>query len=164
LAQQRSLIAQLRQLRATGRVVLEFQPNSMGTGGITKIALENGDVFRIPSRPSTVNVIGAVYGQNVFLYDANRRLEDYISLAGKPNRNADKSHAFIIRADGSIYSRDRAQGIWTNHFDNAHINPGDSIVVPEKQIKPTVLRQVLDYSQIISSFGLAAGAISVIFR
>jgi polysaccharide biosynthesis/export protein len=164
LAQQRSLIAQLRQLRATGRVVLEFQPNSMGTSGIPKIALENGDVFRIPSRPSTVNVIGAVYGQNVFLYDANRRLEDYISLAGKPNRNADRSHAFIIRADGSIYSRDRAQGIWTNHFDNAHINPGDSIVVPEKQIKPTVLRQVLDYSQILASFGLAAGSISVIYR
>jgi hypothetical protein len=37
-------------------------------------------------------------------------------------------------------------------------------VVPEKLIKPTVLRQVLDYSQIIASFGLAAGAFSVIFR
>ena len=162
LTEQRSLIAQLRQLRATGRVVLEFQPGSSGVDTVPDIPLENGDLFRIPSKPNTVSVIGAVYGQNVFLFNPERRVEDYISLAGKPNRIADRKHAFIIRADGSIYSRERAQGVWTNSFNNARINPGDSIVVPEKLIKPTALRELLDYSQILSSFGFAAAAIAVI--
>lgn len=159
---ERNIISQLRQLRATGRVVLEFAPNSAGIPAIPKLALENGDVFRVPSRPSTVSVIGAVYGQNVFLYDSQRHLQDYLSLAGKTNRIADKDHAFIIRADGSVYSRERAKGVLSNHFNEAQINPGDSIVVPEKLIKPTALRQLLDYSQILSSFGLAAAAINVV--
>ena len=162
LGEQRTLIAQMRLLRASGRVVLEFQPNSTGSESVPKIALENGDVFRIPSRPNTVSVIGAVYGQNVFLFNPARHLEDYVTLAGKPNRIADRKHAFIIRADGSVYSRERAQGVLSNHFDASSINPGDSIVIPEKLIKPTVLRNILDYSQILSSFGLAAAAIAVI--
>ena len=162
LAEQRSLIAQLRQLRATGRVVLEFQPASVGVATIPRLPLENGDIFRVPSKPNTISVIGAVYGQNVFLYDTRRKLEDYVSLAGKPNRIADRKHAFIIRADGSIFSRERAQRVLSNTFDNARINPGDAIVIPEKLIKPSALRQFSDYSQILSSFGLAAAAINVV--
>ncbi len=162
LNEQRTLVSQLRAMRATGRVVLEFQPDSNGLASVPRIPLENGDVFRVPSKPNTVSVVGAVYGQNVYLYNADRRLDDYIALAGEPNRVADRKHAFIIRADGSVYSRERAQGVFSNHFDSARINPGDAIVIPEKLIKPTALRTLLDYSQILSSFGLAAAAINVV--
>ncbi len=162
LNEQRTLVSQLRAMRATGRVVLEFQPGSSGLTSVPGIPLENGDVFRVPSRPNTVSVVGAVYGQNVYLYNPDRRLDDYIALAGEPNRVADRKHAFIIRADGSIFSRERAQGVLSNHFESARINPGDAIVVPEKLIKPTSLRTLLDYSQILSSFGLAAAAINVV--
>ncbi len=162
LAEQRSLVAHLRQLRATGRVVLEFTPTSNGVGSIPVIPLENDDIFRVPSKPNTVSVIGAVYGQNVFLYTSARKLEDYVALAGKPNRIADRKHAFIIRADGSIFSRERSKGVLSNSFDNARINPGDTIVIPEQLIKPTALKNILDYSQVLSSFGLAAAAINVV--
>ncbi|ADV81326.1 SLBB domain-containing protein [Terriglobus saanensis] len=162
LVEQRDIIAQLRKLRATGRIVLEFRPESTGGASIPRIPLEDGDVFRVPSRPLTVNVIGAVYGQNVFLFDSRRRVEDYVLLAGKENPIADRSHAFIIRADGSVYSRQRAKGVWKNSFDAAQINPGDSIVIPEKPIKPAFIRQFVDYSQLFSSFALGAAALSVI--
>lgn len=162
LALERNLVAQLRELRATGRIVLEFLPDSEGVLSLPHISLENGDVFRVPSRPSTVSVIGAVYGQNVFLYNPKRHLEDYLSLAGRPNRIADTHHAFIVRADGSVFSRERASGVLSNHFDTSRIFPGDAIIIPEKPISPTVEKQLLDYSQILSSFGLAAAALSVI--
>jgi polysaccharide biosynthesis/export protein len=162
LVEQRDIIAQLRKLRATGRIVLEFHPESTGAASIPRIPLEDGDVFRVPSRPLTVNVIGAVYGQNVFLFDPRRRVEDYVLLAGKENPIADRRHAFIIRADGSVYSRQRAKGVWKNGFDAAQINPGDSIVVPEKPIKPSLVRQFVDYSQLFSQFALGAAALSVI--
>ncbi len=162
LAEQQNLINQLRQMRATGRVVLAFEPQSAGLQVIPDFALENGDVFRVPSVPGTISVIGAVYGQNVFLYNPKSRMENYLALAGRPNRIADKKSAFIIRADGSIFSREQANSVFSNKFDNARINPGDSIVVPEKLIRPTALRQLIDYSQILSSFGLAAAAINVI--
>jgi polysaccharide export outer membrane protein len=162
LVEQRDIIAQFRKLRATGRIVLQFKPDSMGTGSIPKLALEDGDVFRVPSRPATVAVIGAVYGQNVFLHDPSRRVSYYVNLAGKPNQVADKEHAFIIRADGSIFSRERTQGAFLNKFDNAEVDPGDAIVIPEKPVRPSAVRQLIDYSQIFSQFALGAAAISVI--
>ncbi len=162
LVEQRDIIAQFRKLRATGRIVLQFKPNSIGTTSIPQIALEDGDVLRVPSRPATVAVIGAVYGQNVFLHDPTRRVEYYVSLAGKPTAVADKSHAFIIRADGSIFSRERTQGAFLNKFDTAEVEPGDAIVIPEKPVRPSAVRQIIDYSQIFSQFALGAAAISVI--
>jgi len=162
LVEQRDIIAQFRKLRATGRVVLQFKPDSKGTESIPKIALEDGDVFRIPSRPATVAVIGAVYGQNVFLHDPNRRVSYYVDLAGKPNQVADKSHEFIIRADGSIFSRERTQGAFLNKFDNAEVEPGDAIVIPEKPVRASAVRQLIDYSQIFSQFALGAAAITLI--
>ena len=162
LAQQRTLVTQLRQLRATGRVVLEFHADSTGIQSIPKIPMENGDVFRVPTRPNTVSVVGAVYGQNVFLYSPDRKLENYIALAGNPNRYADFKRTFIIRADGSIYSRERAQHLLSNDFESAPIHPGDAIVVPEKPIKPSNTKTLLDYSQILASFGLAAAAVNVV--
>ena len=162
LAEQRLLIEQLRKLRATGRVVLEFSPESAGTAVVPNVPLEDGDVFQVPATPNTVSVVGAVYGPNVFLYSSSRRLADYVALAGKPNRIADSKHAFIIRPDGSILSRERTQGRLSNHFDSTRIYPGDSIVIPEKLIKPPLIRSLVDYSQVLSSFGLAAAAINVL--
>jgi hypothetical protein len=58
---ERELIAQLKQIRATGRIVLEFRPESNGPQSLPDIPLENGDSFLVPSIPSTVNVVDAMY-------------------------------------------------------------------------------------------------------
>jgi len=162
LAEQRDLIAQFRRLRATGRIVLQFKPDSTDVASIPHIALEDGDVFRVPSRPATVAVIGAVHGQNVFLHDPTRRVNYYVALAGKPTSTADKDHAFIIRADGSVFSREHRVGSWGNAFDTAQVEPGDAIVIPEKPVRASALRQFIDYSQVFSQLALGAAAISVI--
>jgi protein involved in polysaccharide export with SLBB domain len=162
LAEQRDLIAQFRKLRATGRIVLQFKPNSASVDTIPHISLEDGDVFRVPSRPATVAVIGAVHGQNVFLHDPSRRVNYYLALAGKPTSTADKDHAFIIRADGSVLSREHTLGSWMNAFDTALVEPGDAIVIPEKPVRPSAIRQLIDYSQIFSQLALGAAAITVI--
>ncbi|MGB7191744.1 MAG: SLBB domain-containing protein, partial [Acidobacteriaceae bacterium] len=156
------LIARLHQVRATGRIVLEEKPNSSGAAALPPIQLEDGDAFIVPPVPASVNVVGAVYDQNSFLYAPGRRVGDYLHLAGGPNRDADKKHAFIIRADGSVLSRAAASGIWGNTFDSVRIHPGDTIVVPEKTFGPTFMRGFLDWSQVVSQLGLGAAAINVL--
>jgi polysaccharide export outer membrane protein len=160
--EQSALLDQIRKMRATGRVVLEFKPTSLDSSSIPSIPLEDGDTFRVPARPIIVSVVGAVYGQNVFLYNANNRVRDYLLLAGKTNRIADRKHAFIIRADGSVYAHDQRGGPWGENFGALAVNPGDTIVVPEKPIKPSALREVLDYSQLFSQFAIGAAALNVI--
>lgn len=161
-AAEHELISRLQQIRATGRIVLEEKPSSSGIEALPSIQLEDGDRFVVPSRPASINVVGSVYDENSFLYLPDRRVGDYLHLAGGPNRSADKKHAFVIRADGSVLSRAAANGIWGNTFYSVRVNPGDTIVVPEKTYGPTFLRGFLDWSQVVSQLGLGAAAINVL--
>jgi protein involved in polysaccharide export with SLBB domain len=157
------VISRLRQMRATGRIVLEFKSGSSGIDLLPHIQLEDGDRFVVPPLPASVNVVGAVYDQNSFLYEKNRRAADYLRLAGGPDRDADKSHTFIIRADGSVVSHEAENGIWGNEFASLRMNPGDTIVVPEKVFKPSGMRAFLDWSQIFSQFAIGAATINLLY-
>ena len=156
------LLASLRQMRATGRIVLDFKPGSSGVNSLPKMPLEDGDTFVVPPVPSTVNVVGAVYDQNSFLYQHGLRVEGYLRLAGGPNKDADRKHSFIIRADGEVISYAMTRGPWGYNFDNLVINPGDTIVVPDKTLKPSFARGFFDWSQLFSQFALGAAALTVI--
>lgn len=156
------LVSRLRQIRATGRIVLEFKPGARGVDSIPDIPLEDGDVFVVPAMPASVNVVGAVYNQNSFLYDRTRRVSAYLRLAGGPNRNADVHHAFIIRADGEVISRAAMNNLWGDSFENLRLNPGDTIVVPDKTIKVPALRNIMDWSTMFSQLALGAAYLTVL--
>ena len=160
---EQALLANLRQIHATGRIVLEIKPDDISTASLPDIPLENGDRFAVPPVPSNINVVGAVLDQNSFLYARSRKAGMYLRLAGGPSRDADRRHQFIIRADGEVVSRDREKPLWSgNDFSNLRINPGDTIVVPEKIFKPSALRGILDWSQVFSQLALGAAAVNVI--
>jgi protein involved in polysaccharide export with SLBB domain len=159
---ERELIARLRQIRATGRIVLDFEPNSTGTGGLPDIALEDGDRFTIPHVPASVNVVGAVNDQNSFLYAQGRRVGSYLRQAGGATRDADFRRSFVIRADGEVVSYESQKGLWGNQFDVVPMYPGDTIVVPEKTYRPGALRGFLDWSQLFSQLALGAASLSII--
>ena len=156
------LLASLRQIRATGRIVLAFHPDSRGEASIADIALEDGDRFVVPHLPATVNVVGAVYDQNSFLFKAGSRTGAYLHQAGGPNRYADKRREFVIRADGEVVSRDMIRDSWGNAFDNLRIYPGDTIMVPEKILKPSAMQGFVNWSQMFSQFALGAASLDVI--
>jgi protein involved in polysaccharide export with SLBB domain len=156
------LVARLSQIRATGRIVLEFKPRRPSIDDVPEISLENGDRFLVPFAPSTVNVVGAVNDQSSFLYQRGGSTARYLRLAGGTNRNADWRRSFVIRADGSVVGRTSLNGYWGNGFEQLRLNPGDTIVVPEKTLRPTALRQFMDWSQIFSQLALGAAAINVL--
>lgn len=159
---ERELLGTLKQIRATGRIVLQFKPDSHGVQTVPDIPVEDGDRFIVPPVPSSVNVVGAVYDQNSFLYARNDHLGTYLQMAGGPNKDADRKHAFVIRADGEVISYDMAHGPWGNEFEHLPMNPGDTIVVPDKTLKPSVLRGVLDFTQLFSQFGIGAATLAIL--
>jgi protein involved in polysaccharide export with SLBB domain len=140
-----------------------MKPGSQGIQSLPNITLENGDRFIVPPVPLSVNVVGAVYDQNSFIYVVSRRAGDYLHLAGGPNRDADRRNVFIIRADGSVISRSASSGLWGNEFDALRMNPGDTIVVPEKGFRPSGLRGFLDWSTLFSQFALGAAAVKAVY-
>jgi protein involved in polysaccharide export with SLBB domain len=159
---QRQLVEKLREVKATGRVVLDLRPNSTAVVDLPEIALEDGDRFVVPYRPSTVEMLGAVYNKNSFLYRREARLDDYLKRAGGPTRDADTSRMFVIRADGSVLSKQSVKGLWNGGFASLRLMPGDAIVVPERLSHGSLLKGLRDWSQVFSQFALGAAAIRVI--
>jgi protein involved in polysaccharide export with SLBB domain len=162
-AQNQNIIASLRQVRSTGRIVLDLKPTSHDLSQIPDLPLEDGDRFIVPRIPSTVSVDGAVYNQNSFVYDGERRLGSYIRLAGGTNRDADKSRAYVIRASGSVISKQYSSSLRGNNFDSLHLYPGDTVVVPLNLTKGNTIRLIVDIAQIVGQFGIAIAAATVVF-
>jgi protein involved in polysaccharide export with SLBB domain len=157
----RQLIARMRSLKATGRIVLHLEPGSNDLTRIMDLPLEAGDKFLVPARPATVNVFGAVYNQNSFLFEPAQRVEDYLRRSGGPTRTADQGHMFIIRADGSVVPK-RDTSPFRKAFAFAPLNPGDSIVMPERVFKPGFLRELRDWTEIVGQLGLGAAAVNTL--
>jgi polysaccharide biosynthesis/export protein len=162
LESQRALADKLRLLRATGRIVLNIPPSDDALDAIPDLPLEDGDSFVVPSRPSSVSVVGSVYDQNAFIFDGSKKANDYLQLAGGITKNGDDKHAFIMRADGSVVSRKSNVARSRGGLEALAMNPGDAIVVPEVVNKTTLLRGLTDWSSIFSQFGLGAAAINVL--
>ncbi len=156
------LVQRLRQLRANGRVVLSVEPDSDDASKLPELPLEDGDRLVVPTRPSSVNVLGAVYDQSSFIFDPHLRVYGYLKEAGGAGRDADPSHAFIVRADGSVLSRESAKTFWGNEFEQSRVHPGDTIVLPEKVYRGSSFRNALTYSSLFSSVALGAASLAVI--
>jgi protein involved in polysaccharide export with SLBB domain len=162
-AQNQNIISRLRQVQATGRIVLDLPPDARDISQLPDMPLENGDRFIVPRVPLTVNVDGAVYNQNSFLYSPRRRVGGYIRLAGGANRDSDKSRSYVIRADGSVLSKQYSSSLRGNGFDSIRLYPGDTVVVPLNLSKGQTLRTVVDIAQIVGSFGIAIAAANLVF-
>jgi protein involved in polysaccharide export with SLBB domain len=162
LGSQRDLIERLRKISMNGRIVLDMDPNSRGEKAMADLPLENGDRLYVPSRPSTVNVIGTVFEQAAFLYEEDLRTGDYLKKSGGPARSADRSHMFVIRADGSVVSRKTGSVLFAKSFDALPMYPGDTLIVPTYINKSTFTRNLIDWSQIFSNFALGAAAANVL--
>ena len=149
-------IARLRQVRPVGRIVLPLKPDSRAIDDVPDLALEDGDRFVVPRTPSNVSVEGQVYSSNAFVYERGRRVRDYLKMAGGPSRQTDANRIFVVRADGSVYSRQYGD------LAKALVFPGDTIVVPLQIDRKAVLRTLVDVASVVGQFGIGAAAINVL--
>ncbi|MBV8208397.1 MAG: SLBB domain-containing protein [Acidobacteria bacterium] len=161
--QAQTTLSRMRALRATGRIVLELRPDAQGIETLPDLALEDGDRLVVPFRPATVNVIGAVYNSNAFMYKPGKTVGDYLRLAGGPTRLGDKGREFVIRADGSTISRQQHNRFVSHDFQSLRLMPGDTIIVPQRLPRAASLALLRDYTSILSQFGIAAAGIGAIF-
>jgi polysaccharide export outer membrane protein len=166
-AEARATVARLRQSQPTGRIVFQLSPNARDMAVIPDLPLEDGDRFVVPKKPSDVAVQGQVYDANSFIFQSGKRVKDYLHLAGGPDRNADRRREFILRADGSVVSRQYSslaqRGLFADRsFDDIPMLPGDTIVVPPNVVKGSVLRNVANIANIIEGFGIGAAAVEVL--
>lgn len=159
LQQQQVLLDKLRQVKPVGRVVLGLKSAKVTFADLPQVVLDNSDTVYIPAIPATVDVLGQAYNPATFMYKSSNTVGDYIDMAGTENRFADTSSEFVLRADGSIYSKQQAG--WFGRFASRSLNPGDSIIIPQDIKFSNGMQNLLNWTQILANFGIAAAAITV---
>jgi polysaccharide export outer membrane protein len=162
LALQQASLARLGSIKPTGRVVLEMKADAASAADIPAFPLEDGDTFYVPPRLSTVQVAGAVYNANAFQHVMDKRLGAYLNDAGGATREADQKRIFVIRADGTVVSRQSHNNHSHGNFENLRLLPGDAIVVPEKLRVSSKMNDILQATQFASQTALTAAALSVV--
>ena len=162
MAMQQAVLNRLTSMKPTGRVVLTMKPDAAALADIPEFALEDGDTFYIPPRLSTVQVTGAVYNSNAFRYETGKRLIAYLNDSGGATRDADQKRLFVIRADGSVVSRQAHGSHSHGSFENLKLLPGDALVVPEKIKVSSTMTNVLQYTQLFSQLALTAAALNTL--
>jgi protein involved in polysaccharide export with SLBB domain len=161
--EQKDFITKLSQAQPTGRVVLELKPTASDINDIPPMPLEDGDVFTVPAKGDTVQVLGSVYNENTFRFRPDKQVGAYLRIAGGPTRDADKSRIFVIHADGTVVSRAQQTGLLTgNRFDSLRLMPGDAIIVPQRFKIRSGLVALRDWTAIFSQLALGAASINVI--
>jgi protein involved in polysaccharide export with SLBB domain len=160
--QQQQVLTSLRTHPASGRQVIRISEDiSKWANTNNDIEMRAGDTIIIPKRPNFVMVTGQVYNSEGITYTPGKDASWYLMKAGGATQSGNKKAVFVVRADGSIVGHG---SIWSgSSVMNLRMQPGDSIVVPEKIIGGSQLwRNVIGVAQIASSVAIT-GAITGAF-
>jgi polysaccharide biosynthesis/export protein len=162
LSMRQALIARISSIAPTGRVVLDMKPGAHTLDDIPDFTLEDGDTFYIPPRFSTVQVSGAVYNENAFRYQQNKLTTAYLADAGGATRDADVKRMFLVRADGTVISRQSRGSRQHASFEKTVLLPGDAIVIPVKLNAGAGWKQLEEITGILSQSAITAASLAVI--
>jgi protein involved in polysaccharide export with SLBB domain len=110
--------------------------------------LPNDNIF-YPAYESRVFVIGAVRAPGAFEFNQYYTLNQYLTLAGGTTTMAKNGQIKVMAVDGKSYKA-------KNAIYNREVNPGDTIVVPEKSIPVTFW---IGLMPTIASLGLSSVAL-----
>jgi len=164
LGTQQAAIARLAAVAPTGRIVLDMRPNARTIADIPNFPLEDGDSFYIPPKFDTIQIEGAVYNENAFRYQPRKHLSAYLNDAGGPTRQADAKRIFLVRADGTVVSRQSRSQFWSSDFESTVLLPGDAIIVPTKMKSPNNFMQELPlWTQMLSQTALTGAVIGTTY-
>ena len=158
--QQQDLLTRIRSQKSEGRLVIHID-SDIATWQNTSadIELREGDELTIPKQPNFVLVYGQVYNPHALTYMQHKTARDYLHEAGGPTQQARTKSIYIIRANGETIT-DRNGGIFKKRVLDKTLNPGDTVVVPEKIVGSSqTWRTVMETAQVFGAMAITAAAV-----
>ena len=152
----------LKAAKAQGRMVIHLQPLEQFTGSPSDIKVMGGDTLEIPQSSSAVAVLGRVVNPTSFVHIDNKDLDYYLSLAGGTITDSNADEIYVIRANGSIFSRQQYSSLaslFGGGFLREKIIAGDTIVVPQQFERTAWMRNIKDITTILSQLAISAGVV-----
>src|SRR5713101_2734400 len=133
LQQAQSSIEQLSASPVLGRLTIRISSQiDRWKNTSADIEVRAGDVLIVPKRPSYVMVTGQVFNPTAVSFRPGKSAKWYLGQSGGPSDLANKKAIFVIRADGSVIGT--KNNLWSGESLSATLQPGDTVVVPEKAL------------------------------
>ena len=133
LQQWQETLEQLSSNPPAGRVTIRISSQiKYWKNTNSDLEVRAGDLLVIPKRPSFIMVTGEVFNPTAVSYRPGKSAKWYLGQSGGPTQLANKKAIFVIRADGSVIGKRNA--LLSGESLNAALQPGDTVVVPEKAL------------------------------
>lgn len=151
-----TLVTQLRNTRAVGRLVIDLE--AVVSGRLERdLILRDGDQLFVPKTTQEVMVLGEVQYSTSHLHTPGFEVEDYIDLSGGTTSRADERRTYVVRANGAVnVDTDRR---WFRRSAGVQIQPGDTIVVPMDTDRVRPLTAWESITQILYNIAVAFSVI-----
>jgi protein involved in polysaccharide export with SLBB domain len=157
LGQYQTTLTELSTNEPVGRVAIRISSRvDRWKNTVADIDVRAGDSLFVPKRPDYVMVTGQVFNPTAVSYRPGRSAKWYLEQAGGPTTTANRKAIFVIRADGSVIGQ--KESLWTGSALGATLQPGDTVVVPEKTIGGGV-----QWANLFTAASVASSVVSTVF-
>lgn len=157
LGQYQTTLMELNTNPPVGRVTIRISSRiDRWKSTAADIDVRAGDILFIPKRPDYVMVTGQVFNPAAVSYRPGKSAKWYLSQSGGPTTTANRKAIFVIRADGSVVGEN--DSLWGGNALEATLQPGDSVVVPEKTIGGGV-----NWANLFTTASVASSIVSTVF-
>ncbi|HQL00322.1 MAG TPA: SLBB domain-containing protein [Smithellaceae bacterium] len=173
LEQRQKFMNNLKNLKATGRMTIYLADAAKLKNTEYDFELEDGDALHVPEKNNVVNVVGSVMSHGSHLYSSSLNYQDYIDQAGGYSYYADPGNTYVLKVDGSARKISRTHIGWNSARSRwemtayggeiSLIEPGDTIVVPEKFERIAWLREIKDISTILMNIAAVTAVMIAAF-
>jgi polysaccharide biosynthesis/export protein len=157
LGQYQTTLMELSTNAPVGRVAIRISPRiDRWKNSVADVDVRAGDTLFVPKRPDYVMVTGQVFNATAVSYRPGKSAKWYLEQAGGPTTTANRKAIFVIRADGSVIGRN--DSLWNGSALGATLQPGDTVVVPERVIGGGV-----QWANIFTMASVASSVVSTVF-
>jgi len=119
--------------RNNQRVILE---------GLNNV-VRDGDQINVPQISNVVEIKGEVFNPGLISFKSNRKINQYLQIAGGLTPNADLNNILVYYVDGSVKIKKR--------FSNINVEPGCIIQIYEKVESTNLVGQILTFVEGVSN-------------
>jgi polysaccharide biosynthesis/export protein len=159
IAQRKTLLEDAKTAPYLGRVVIQIDRKLSFAGTDEDILMEDEDSLFIPSKPSTISILGEVFSPtNVVVGERNSTVGKCLNRAGGVSEYGDAGNIYYIQPDGSIITPKN-----TSFFTWRKVEPGGSIIVPPRGPKKDYLDAMAKITQIIYQIAISVGVAKTVF-
>ncbi|MFA7061059.1 MAG: SLBB domain-containing protein [Pedobacter sp.] len=160
LAGMKVTVDKLKTVKAEGRISIHLSALDELKESPYDLELQGGDSLEVPMSTNSVMVFGEVYNPTTVVQIPGKDLGYYLKKAGGATINSDKDEMYVIRADGTVESRQEKNSfLFYDGFTSMDLDAGDTIVVPQVIEKVAWMRELKDIAFILGQVALAGGVL-----